>query len=243
MTILGKIVLLLNLGLSLAFAGWALGVYMNHVPLASRTPEGQEKIVGKVEVLGNQVKKQYQVNAPAEARYQTSRDALLKLEAQRPQLQKWYAEQIDIITKGENVAVLELAVQNGQLVMDPMMRQPVMIGGQAAQTILTYLKKYKNLHAEIAQLQDEMSKLIAEEEKLTLEIGGKKDENGAVVQTGLRDKIQAEETTLKRQGEEQKSLMPELLRYKAEGQLLLKRRDSLKARIDELAGLPPATGD
>jgi uncharacterized coiled-coil DUF342 family protein len=92
---------------------------------------------------------------------------------------------------------------------------------------MTYLTRYRSRQGEILQLQNDIAKLIMEEDQLTAAVAG------------LRDQIAALDATRQRQEEEIRQLKPELLIYLAEGQLILKRRDSLQARRDELRRLPP----
>jgi hypothetical protein len=238
MTFLGKLLVLLNLGLSWIFAAWALGLYTHRVDWAPRpkvagAPVSQAAEPSRIEELSGQIKAAYDFQAPAEVRYQANLAALQKLETQLAQQRAWYADQLHIIRtgqnlKGEDAPVLELTVNNGQLVLDPAGRQPIMINDRPALSLNAYHKKIKDLQQEVDREQKEIAKLVQDFKKLTDQI--------AKEQVLISD----QQARLGRQKDEVKTLTPLLLNYTAEGELLKKRFESLSARLKELDQLPPA---
>ncbi|HEV3258301.1 MAG TPA: hypothetical protein VG013_15585 [Gemmataceae bacterium] len=232
-TQLGKVLVVINLVLSLVLAGLALGIYTNRIdwsgPLKPVSGEAAQGELGKR-------KDEFQhwltlVNS-ADSDWQQETAALVGVEKQRPADQKWYADQLDILEgrdrNGKDVRgpIAELAYdpKSGQLGVDntghpKLLRIPL-------QSRQTYLRDLASKRIAIDKEIEIIANLQTQQEALTLEINGVEGK-----QRGLRNLIaEAKRATMDSEAEV-KYLEPLLINRLVEGQLLAKRRDGLEARV------------
>jgi hypothetical protein len=243
MTLFGKILVLLNVTLGLLMAGWAIGVYTQHSHWAI------DKSVQESEFEVNQLRERLAPSAKgaslfddlatAEARWTPASARFQALEPLRARNQKWYEDQLaELRTSGK--AVKTASYKNGQAEVhdDPQQfGQPVMAdaadkGGKPLLGFDTYKKEYDDKQVAIKQAMDDLAKLVDEDKTLTERIGGK---------DGLRVLLDREAE--KKQGvlAEQDYIKPLLVNSLVEGELLLKRRADLEARVKELRARPVAS--
>ncbi len=142
-TALGKILVLVNLGLSLLFAAMAFGVYMHPLDVKDaeyvfkRASVRRDAAGKEVDVKGSIVSEDRLKQAEATKRFVDSRDAaetrwrhateaLKQVEQQRPAYQAWYADQLAILETGADtrgtavqpVAVVLKKDPTGKFIMD-----------------------------------------------------------------------------------------------------------------------------
>src|SRR5262249_6417226 len=84
-----------NLALSLILCAWAAGVWGNRIDFSEKGKLGEQK-----KALDEAVKARDQ----AMARFDAARTSLKQAEDQRPQLQKWYQEQLVLLETGKDAA-------------------------------------------------------------------------------------------------------------------------------------------
>src|SRR5256885_1867748 len=94
---LGKILVLLHLGLSLLFATWALVIYTSRPDWTARVSEGKGSQPDG-ELVADYKKLAAGAVRPADARFRDARDKLLKEEAGRPSERAWYTQQLEFLT-------------------------------------------------------------------------------------------------------------------------------------------------
>ncbi len=227
-TLAGKILLFINLILSLAFAAWAVGIYTNHIdwPGGGLGPDRAqgEYTRRQAEITGGQ-----KAAGLALARWQGATGTLLTLEDAQPKYQQWYAAQLNTL-EGDGDSVKGLKFNNNQLV--PFQEGTVIAGIKPRKTLAQNLS---TTEADILKQIDEARKLLAEAQRLTEEINGNKENK--TNPKGLRDLLAEEETVQVNARTELKYLEPFLYNRVAEVTLLQNRKDSLSRRVKELEGI------
>src|SRR5262245_6873609 len=112
----GRIALLVNLGLSLGLAAWAIAVYTNRVDWsAQKTAE----TVGEYALRDDTIKNlRDSVMPKAVARWSAAASVVDDLEARRPKLQEWHAKELDNLRSGMK-PIQALVVKDGSVEVDP----------------------------------------------------------------------------------------------------------------------------
>jgi hypothetical protein len=227
-TLAGKILLFVNLVLSLAFAAWAVGIYTNHVDWPGGGV-GPDRAQGEYNRRQTEITEAQKIAGLALARWQGATGTLVALESAQPKYQQWYAAQLNAMA-GDGAAVKDLVFNNGRLV--PFQEGQPIAGIKPRKTLL---KDLSTTEADILKQIDEARRLLAEAQRLTEEINGNK-ENKANPK-GLRDLLAEEETVQVNARTEWKYLEPFLYNRLAELTLLQNRKASLDQRVKELEGI------
>jgi hypothetical protein len=238
MTLFGKILVLLNVTLSLLMAAWAVGVYTQHLHW------GIEKSVQQSEFEVNELRDRlsgkgaslYDDLTTAEGRWKTASPVFQTMEPLWAKNQKWYQEHlVELQTSAKPVKTP--SYKGGQLEFDPNnFGLPLMVeatdkGGKGLTGLAPYKKDYDDKQAAIKVVMDDLKKLIDEDKELTEKIGGK---------DGLRALIDQEADKKQRVLAEQDYLKPLLVNSLVDGELLLKRQADLEARVKQLRATPVA---
>jgi hypothetical protein len=218
----GPIFLYINLALALAFGFWGLGLYRSRVDFPAIAKEKD----GEISRLKNAAKS-------AEDRWRNSLQPLVMAEKQRPELQKWYADHLKNLREGNQPILALKRTKSGDLEVDgsdkialePVTgadRQPI----QGLRSIKLLNSDYTQVTAAIKQVVDQIQAKLKDEQQLNDEIGdGTK---------GLRAKLAATQLEERNSLDEQEDLKPLLYNRQVEAQLLAKRNQALKTRIQEL---------
>src|SRR4051794_10046264 len=119
MSLLGKILVFVNLGLSFLMAGWALSVYVNRVDF-SNTPAKENQPAG--EMLGRKARVEElsrALGAPLTA-WREGRASVLYQEGRRGPDRLWYADQLEHLRSGDAdaLAIRAATIENGLPVLD-----------------------------------------------------------------------------------------------------------------------------
>jgi hypothetical protein len=228
----GRIALFVNLALSLVFAFWGMAVYANRVDWSNqRSGDNVGAYARRDEVIKDLRDKE----APtAGAHWNAASPAMKELEARRPEIQKWYASDLENLSAG-NKPVQALVVKKGVTEINPADGVPVLgpvldkdgkpIQGLASTETLH--QNFMQLQDQITQTANEIGSLVNAEEKLTTEIGDGREK-------GLRFDLAAEKLEEKKLLDEQEFLKPLLYNRQVEHDLLVKRQKELEARISKL---------
>jgi hypothetical protein len=240
-TLLGKILVLVNLVGAIVLLAWALGLYTNRVDW-SKSPEKGDKPKGELLKREERIKQLAGALGTAEARYRSARTRLLSLEAQRPLNDKWYREQLAAVEFGAggktDVPVLAPALKDGRPIPDPKnfglpTMQPVYERASPPppgkpQPLLTtawYTERLGVVHKETLGHQDRHQKAVEAASAATADIIGPK---------GLRQRIADEDGKLASVEAELKGLQPGLYNGIVATENLLVRQQQLEARLAEL---------
>src|SRR5262245_8693736 len=168
MTRTGQILLFVNVGLSMMFAFWAFGLYRDRVDYAT-----------DIKTWADEVQRFQKVLAPggddarrgAEARWQLAANGLKAAEERRPQLTKWYADQLEGLRAGAG-QVLALAFDKaGNLQMDPATGLPKLTPVlDATGKPIPGLASLRKLGQDYTQAQDALRQALEDSDRALAEI-------------------------------------------------------------------------
>jgi len=229
MSLLGKILVFVNLGLSFLMAGWALSVYVNRVDF-SNTPAKEGQPPG--EMLGRKARVEElskALGAPLTA-WRVGRASVLYQEGRRGPDRLWYADQLEHLRSADAEAPIRTAtIESGLPVLDatgrPKLSDVKDPFGKPLRSLAAYNQAEEMSRQEIDSVLGDYKKQIEEDKRLTQLMLGPK---------GLQQRLADEKA--KREGvvEEQQVTRPLLINTVVESGLILKRRKQLEARIEEL---------
>jgi|GEM_PF-3059280 len=226
----GRIALFVNLALSLIFCYWAFGVWTNRVDFEAEKKQRDEVI----STLSKLVQ-------PGEQKLQSTRNELTNIVARRPQLQAWYAQELENLRTGKGpvqaVVIVKGDVQldaQGRPVLGPMLdssNQPIAVQG----SLSVLNDKYKTTEDAIRKVLQDTDSTVKEIAKLTDQIGDGK-EPAAGMPGGLRYQWASWQLAEKRALNEQEFVKPLLYNRMVEKDILSKRNEALTARLREVEG-------
>jgi hypothetical protein len=234
MTLAGKILLFVNLVLALGMAFWAVGVYTRYIDYKTPAPPGAD--AGPLAKLDSAIKAKSDDKgelSAAELRWKTPYTWLGNLTTQRQLNREWYAKQLVAMQQGPG-PVQVASIKAGQPELDPKQYgRPLLVEakdatGQPLQPLTSYEKALTDTRQAILAAQAELEKQIKVDTELTQKIGG---------DNGVRAQLAREEQKQKDVRAEQEYLRPLLVNSLVEGELLVKRRADLEARVKELKAI------
>lgn len=245
MTLFGKILVCLNLVFSLALCAFALGVYTQRInwtvePSVAQAQSAPEKAAGELAIRRDRIDKLWLSLVAAEARQQPAAANLRQLEYQRYADQQWYAKLLDHMLKDatEKDPVKLLVLRDGKLVPDDKnFGRPTLEDGKdraklPLRSYEGYDKDYKENYRLLAEERGRLAKLVEEDLTLTQRTIGPK---------GLLQRIEDEEDKRQRVEDEIRDFVrPHLINVLVESELLIKRRNALRDRVEELKKVPVA---
>jgi hypothetical protein len=258
-TLVGKILVLLNVALALLMAAFALGVYTRNIEWSADTKKSAQETVARVKALQEELSpsstkpgtglwaqlaaaEQYWKD-PTQEGQGTHPDAYTRVELFeqiRPRNQKWYADQLTELVETPNQIKkpsykdgrLEVLKFNLQVYGQPKMVEATDGAGRALRGFKSYKQEYDQRQQEIVAAMKELNKWIDRDAELTEKIGG---------EHGLRFQIAREIDKTQRVVAEQDYLKPLLVNTAVESDLLVQRREQLEARVKELQGVGVAS--
>ncbi|GIW81797.1 MAG: hypothetical protein KatS3mg105_3604 [Gemmatales bacterium] len=234
-TRIGKILVFLNLILSLGMATIAVGIYMNRIDWVGT--DSSEERQGQYERLREEIDSLRASLARAYGRWQEQVTHLAKLETTRRQRREWYDVRLQELKTG-NQPIKQLVYENLMLKTDRN-GLPVLVVHpdkrlKAKQSLLQELEaRDKEISDEIAAI----NMLIEEEVRLTFIIEGKPGEK-----KGLRGLLSELEEAQKRSLAEAEFVKPLRINRGIEVQSLQERQKALRARVEELKKIGVAAG-
>jgi hypothetical protein len=245
MTLLGKILVLVNFGLSVMVLVWAMLLYFNHVDLSDAKGEpGKTPPIppGELKVRKDSISDALTALGSADASWRENRGLVLEQEADRAADRPWYAGEIKHAQSGAdaNNPTREIAFENGVMLLDPVdpqkprhvrprMKNATDDAGRPLASLDANLKSEEQQLQALAQTEKQLQDLIEETKRLTELLTPEKGK-------GLRQRIEDEKVKVKLADEEQAILKPLLVNTAVESELILRRREMLEARIRELRG-------
>lgn len=243
MTMFGKILVFLNLTLSLVFATWALGVWTQRVDWTDKKKDASdERSWGKVAVAREEMSRLNGAGDKpgprglAELRWLSAVADVRATEKERGRRQEWYADQLVALDKGTTVKGAAIAEPikrpvyvkgELQLEKDGLPRVEIVPdrGGKPLQARVKLEQDKDIVAADIAKVQGEIKALTIESDKLTEQV--------------RQLFVEIERTARTRQGsqEEQRYLEQIMYNVRVESELLLDRQKQLEARLTELKAI------
>jgi hypothetical protein len=203
-----------------------------HVVLTD--PEGKKQgfdvhvdqgVPGKLSERIDEIRDLQDVRHKAEADYEAAHRELTGLERQRPEQQKWYAEQQQLLERGDQP--VNAVVYSGGAPQIDNLDRPVMAKAstQTLTTILpreSYLAQLDRLAGEIKAVRADVAALVQKQTDLTAEL------------KTVRAKLAIEDDSLRKLAEERAELTPRLYNREAAAQDVRDIRQRLDARLQEL---------
>jgi hypothetical protein len=253
MTRLGKILVGLNLVLSLAMASWAWALWSNRIDW-SNTRGAAEQAGGQFKEREDQLAALWENERPAEAHWRAERAAVRTAEAHIDAGPPFYLAEIDHLMDKASAAKParqvvfadqddpRLGVKKGQVAPDPgnkslpkMEQAKGAAGGQLQlQSLRYYDEQLKNKLDERQALLTKHQEQIAEATRLTDQLTGPR---------GLFQRLADERRKRVGIDDELKQVYPLLVNSQVEAELVLKRQKALEQRLGELRGTGVAARD
>jgi hypothetical protein len=240
MTLFGKILVCVNLVFSITLAAVAMGMYSQRINWTSTPAESTpDRAAGELAVRIKAIDRGWKGLQTAEARQQTAATELRRLEQQRWADQQWYAAQlqhmVETASDKDPVKLLVPGPDGKPLPDDKNFGRPTLQpAADRAKLPLRSLKAYttekKQTYDQVNDERGKLAKLVEEDSMLTQKlIGGK----------GLRQRIEDEqEKRFRVELEIRDFVRPNLVNVLVESELLIKRRNQLLERLEELKKAP-----
>jgi hypothetical protein len=268
MTLLAKILIFLNLLLSVLMLAWALALFTNRVDWSNNQAKGQQPagaLLGRVkrkddaqamlDLAAGHWREALRGNDGKDKR--PAHDGLPAWEARRAADRVWYADQLKLARStpntpdGKPVVIKRVSLsKEGQAVLDANnSNRPMMVdatrrkddkgeGGGPLYSYEYYVAELVRLTQQLEAAQVEYQKAVKRETELTEEAIGTKEKP-----KGLRQRIIDEEEKLKQAKEERKDVADRQTNSEVDAELLVARREQLKRRIAELEKAAQGTKD
>jgi hypothetical protein len=257
MTFVGKLLVLINLALSLLMATIAFGVYAHNVHYPDKAGGG--KAPPRLAELQNEARQIQSailpttaqgksVPGPAVASWRDARRTLLFQEEVRRGDRAWYAEKMQHLYTGasKDNPVRAVATQRFVPVPNPkdsnrplVSAWPTDASGKELRELVSlaeYQKLSEGALKELAEVDKDYHKALAEDVRLTNLLAGTPDTPGMPGAKGLQQRLREEQ--FKEQGvlAEQRLVRPHLVNTAVELDYFTERTADLEARIKELEG-------
>jgi hypothetical protein len=242
MTSLGKWLVLLNLGLSVAMVTVALGLYNDRIDWSDTKANKDHPVEGELRGRLDRITKLTDpatgLLGPAARSWNESRTALARFDKRRNDDQAWYEKQIafnrNLATRANQALVIKLV--NGQPVPTnagvddrPVLEQGRDGAGQPLQSLVAYAQAEEALQRQIDSETKTLNRLHEEDAQLTNRLVGE-DVNAK----GLQHRVLDERAKLAEAINEERFVRPLLINAAVNSEVVLNRQHALEARIKEL---------
>lgn len=249
MTRLGKVLVLLNLGLAVVLAAWSFNIYSNGIDWTDRTDnKSVPPRMGQFTLRKDKIEKLRKGVDPVQTDWLRERDQLARAERRLAAERVWYDSAIRYVlvgpARGRGIFEVALAAQDdprtgvkkGQVLLDNQgnpqlvpIRDPNNVPLQL-QSLKEYNDQDEGILKEIAEQIVQHQKQIEQANALTDKIIGDK----AKGIRGLQQRINDEQAKNAEVIAEMKLIEPQFLNTLVEKQLVDRRHEQMKRRIEEL---------
>ncbi len=232
MTLFGKLLVFVNLVLSVILVAIAVGLYTQRIDW-SGSGSGPTANKGEVAKLKDKLKPAngwglYDDLSASEARFEAAAPALAAVRNVRTRNQEWYAAQLKTLDTSDR-PVMDLVDESGKLVLDPSglpkLQKAQDRAGAEMLGEAQYRDQMKVLTGKIQDDQAEFKKVKAEDIELSDQI---------VKPGGLRELRELEKHKVRQIEEELETLKPLWYNTLVEKELVVNRKDLLEARKTQL---------
>ncbi len=249
-TRLGKILVFVNLGISLMMAAWAIALYTTRTNWSDKSPSG-DPTVGELKLRLDRKTQLENLLGTAQARWKASAVELARVDGLRNANLVFYKKELEHlqgVPEGQGATdrnpARRVRLASGLLVLanpaeplgPPAMENAVERGGAPLQSKKYYGDQYVALQNDIADQTKRFRDLVRRDADLTAELVGQRGD------AGLRGRLRGESGKRDNLEKEFQDLRPVLGNVLVEGDLLLKRQRQLRARVAELEAVGVATG-
>ncbi len=245
MTLFGKLLVYFNLAFSLLLAAWSFSLYANGIDWSSSGKPGEP--IGEYAIHEAQLDELWKGVPPAQANWLSERKKLLGDESHLVADRVWYDKEMKHLfvtaTAADPVGDITVAVKDddnagirkGQVLLDAKTGLPVLTpakerAGNPLQALAVYNKQDDDVLQSLQTVLKKHEGQIEEANKLTdLIIGDAK-----IGRRGFHQRILDEQAKNADVLAEQKLLRPQLINTVVESELILKRKNQMEKRIEEL---------
>jgi hypothetical protein len=246
MTKLGKALVLFNLAVSLLLASWAFSLYANGIDWSDRKGKTPGEAGGEYAKYEAQLDELWKGIPPAQANWLDERQKVLNEEARLAGERTWYDAEMKHLYFTANAAnpIGEIAlaakdddknnIKKGQILLDDK-GHPQLVplrdsAGNPLLALAAYIKKDDDVLRSLEEVNKKHQAQIEEANRLTdLIIGDDKTGRRGLYRRYLDEKAKDEDVLA-----EQKLVRPQLINTVVEAELILKRKNQLEKRIEEL---------
>jgi hypothetical protein len=242
MTLIGKVLVILNLILGMLMATWALGLYTQRLDWHSKGG-GPDKPAGEIAKRQERENQLWRAVTAAETRWLMAAREAWRPQQERVALEKWYDAQLKTLDAGQ--APVKVTVRkDGQIVVVtdkasglrmPYLEEGKDRAGQPLQSLEFYKREIEATQKSTQAELEKLTKAEKEDADLTLKLGGDIESGGKT--KGMRQRLHEETIKQERIEAEVKILSPLLVNSEVEGELLQKRHEQLLRRVSELQAL------
>lgn len=247
MTIFGKVLVFINVAISLMMATWAMAVYTNRVDwsnVAAKEAEGRP--AGLLKERQDQVRQLWGQYVPAARSQAAAQGQLAYQEPLRAGDRDFYAQEMYHLWAGATKAKPARAVvfEGGRVALVPDPKRPADktpdrpkmeaakdLAGNPLLSLSAYIVAETKALTDLEAALTATAKFIDEDKKLTAKIIGP---------TGLQQRLVDERGKRAEVIEEQKLVRPLLINTYVDSELILKRTKALEARVKELMAVKVA---
>jgi hypothetical protein len=252
MTLFGKILVVINLALSLAMATWAFGVWSNRIDFSNTKGTG-EQAAGEFARRSAQIEALSPKVAPALAAWENAQRDLTERAQRRLADLAWFQDEMDHLrnkaTRDDPARMIAYAaepneakgIRRGEILLDETGR-PVVVpakerSGAPLQSLAHYVAEEQKVLASMEAVQKKHADQINEAVQLTERLVGTPGNKG------LQQRLQEERRKRIDVVAEEEVVRPQLINGVVDSELILKRRKALEARIEELKKVGVAVRD
>jgi hypothetical protein len=246
MTFLGKLFVMVNVGISFLMAFVAFGLFATGLDYDSESKAKPGQPPARITALANEITGVVSTIPAVENGWREARNDLLRREEQRREDHVWYdkemafartkataADPVKTVRLDKHLPVLDKA---NKPTMDPAVDR----AGQPLQSLAIYTKQLEDARKDNAAVLTRLQEEIAKDIEWTNQLTGTKDEKkpaavpANVWRIGYRQLLVDEH--LKREGieDEISSVRPLFVNITVESELIRKRYESMQQRIAEL---------
>jgi len=244
MTLLGKILVFVNMAFSLLMAAWAFGLYSGRIDWSNKPGSAKDgippgELVGKIALI----RKAWDGIPPADAAWRRTQPLVKQLEdgsadkkySSRQDEHAWFDSELQHLRSGATAAnpsrIAEFDPVKGTFIPDPAnFNRPRMKplqerSGKPLLSLDEYNKREAELLAAVAKEQTRLDDNIKEDTRLTSLLIGPR---------GLQQRLKDEKIKKLDLLKEHEIIKPQLINNYVDAELILKRRRSLEMRLEEL---------
>lgn len=239
MATFGKVLVFLNLVLSIGAAAWAMGLYTQRINWTNKA--GADGAAPRIKELADAINQRYSALSVAQARFTNAPNQLFTVETFRSLAQSSYRQQLALLNSG-NANVLEVAVKDGVVAMDPkanwlpFLREAKDRQGASMPSIAVQLAAIHKTQDAIHKTMVDIDKAHVDNYQITALLIGDKGLRERLAQENAKT-VKIEESIARRdveKGTKDGELRTRTRDYEVERALLAERNKQLEERVKEL---------
>jgi hypothetical protein len=252
MNYLGKGLVLVNFLCSVCLLAWAGAIYAQKLDWGWKDPRKylDERVPSEFDKRAAMVREALRGRDRAAAEVAAAQKDVSRYQDMLPRNHLWYnAELARLESADEDIEVLQVKTDKGQLVLDKQLRpmldkkvtftdgeadDPAKKTTEVNRSFVRYRADLDKVRKASSAVTQNIKEQIEKQADLTVRLNGEKDDMGKVVKVGLYGLMEEETRTQDQLQKEMSYLRPLWVRELVDAQLLLERRMGLEARLREL---------